>query len=168
MAIVSAFMSDPDVIILDEPSSGLDPEMQERFIALLKEEKKRGKTILLSSHIFEEVDACCDRIAVIKDGKIVSLFHADDLKHNKIKRYVITYETEEKRDNAIKRLEENGFHSEKVEKEKLIVTVHDDLINKFISSLEKNFLDFEEKKESLEDYFMSFYKEDLKYGGISQ
>ena len=43
-----------------------------------------------------------------------------------------------------------------------------DLINKFISSLEKNFLDFEEKKESLEDYFMSFYKEDLKYGGISQ
>ena len=168
MAIVSAFMSDPDVIILDEPSSGLDPEMQERFIALLKEEKKRGKTILLSSHIFEEVDACCDRIAVIKDGKIVSLFHADDLKHNKIKRYVITYETEEKRDNAIKRLEENGFHSEKVEKEKLIVTVDDDLINKFISSLEKNFLDFEEKKESLEDYFMSFYKEDLKYRGISQ
>ena len=81
---------------------------------------------------------------------------------------MITYETEEKRDNAIKRLEENGFHSEKVEKEKLIVTVHDDLINKFISSLEKNFLDFEEKKESLEEYFMSFYKEDLKYGGISQ
>ena len=81
LAVVTAFMSDPDVLILDEPTSGLDPVMQEVFIEFIRKEKERGKTILLSSHIFSEVDATCDRIAIIKDGKIVSDFIADDLKH---------------------------------------------------------------------------------------
>ena len=67
LAIVTAFMSDPQILILDEPTSGLDPVMQQNFINFIVEEKKRGKTILLSSHIFSEVDATCDRIAIIKD-----------------------------------------------------------------------------------------------------
>ena len=57
LAVVTAFMSDPDVLILDEPTSGLDPVMQENFIEFIHEEKKRGKTILLSSHIFSEIDS---------------------------------------------------------------------------------------------------------------
>ena len=59
LAVVTAFMNDPSVLILDEPTSGLDPVMQEVFIDYVKNEKKRGKTILLSSHIFSEVDATC-------------------------------------------------------------------------------------------------------------
>ena len=94
LAIVVAFMSDPEVLILDEPTSGLDPVMQEVFINLIKEEKERGKTILLSSHIFTEVDATCDRIAIIKDGKIVSEFVANDLRHAKTKFYTITFKEE--------------------------------------------------------------------------
>ena len=74
LAIVTAFMHDPEVLILDEPTSGLDPVMQQTFIDFVKLEKKRGKTILLSSHMFNEVEATCDRIAIIKDGKIVSEF----------------------------------------------------------------------------------------------
>ena len=85
LAIVTAFMSDPKVLILDEPTSGLDPVMQQNFINFILEEKQRGKTILLSSHIFSEVDATCDRIAIIKDGKIVSEFVANDLKHASLK-----------------------------------------------------------------------------------
>ena len=65
LAVVTAFMSDPDVLILDEPTSGLDPVMQENFIQFIHEEKERGKTILLSSHIFSEIDSTCDRIAMI-------------------------------------------------------------------------------------------------------
>ena len=84
-------MSDPDVLILDEPTSGLDPVMQEVFIKFIEEEKNRGKTILLSSHIFSEVDATCDRIGIIKDGKIVSEFNANDLKHASIKTYRLTF-----------------------------------------------------------------------------
>ena len=68
LAIVTAFMHDPEIIVLDEPTSGLDPIMQNIFIEFIKEEKKRGKTILLSSHIFSEIDATCDKISIIKDG----------------------------------------------------------------------------------------------------
>jgi len=95
LAVVSAFMNDPEVLILDEPTSGLDPVMQQVFIDYIKNEKKRGKTILLSSHIFSEVDATCDRIAIIKDGKIVSDFIADDLKHAEMKNYRIVFSCQE-------------------------------------------------------------------------
>ncbi|HUM56216.1 MAG TPA: ATP-binding cassette domain-containing protein, partial [Bacillota bacterium] len=61
VGIVAAFMHDPGVLILDEPTSGLDPLMQNRFINLILEEKKRGKTILMSSHMFEEVERTCHR-----------------------------------------------------------------------------------------------------------
>ncbi len=59
-------MHDPEVLILDEPTSGLDPLMQQVFIDLILEEKQRGKTILMSSHIFTEIERTCDRVAIIK------------------------------------------------------------------------------------------------------
>lgn len=168
MAIVCAFMNDPDVIIMDEPSSGLDPEMQEKFVELIRLEKKRGKTILLSSHIFSEVDACCDRIAVIKDGEIVSLFVANDLKHKSIKTYHVTYQKAERKEEVKKMLEDNGFQVDEstVDNRRITVHVGDEKLHDFITLLPKDFIDFSEKKETLEDYFMSFYKEDREYGGI--
>jgi ABC-2 type transport system ATP-binding protein len=72
LAIITAFMHDPEILILDEPSSGLDPLMQKEFIDFLSEEKARGKTLFLSSHIFHEVDVACDRLSIIKEGHIVS------------------------------------------------------------------------------------------------
>lgn len=80
VAIITAFMHDPDVLILDEPSSGLDPIMQKEFIDYVAEERARGKTIFLSSHIFHEVDAACSRAAIIKEGHIVSEIDLDALK----------------------------------------------------------------------------------------
>ena len=71
IALVTAFMDSPKVVILDEPTSGLDPLMQNRFVDLILEEKKKGTTILMSSHIFEEVERTCDRTAIIRQGKIV-------------------------------------------------------------------------------------------------
>ena len=66
LGIVAAFMHDPKVLILDEPTSGLDPLMQNAFVELIQEEKQRGKTILMSSHMFEEVEKTCDRIGIIR------------------------------------------------------------------------------------------------------
>ncbi|WP_235601380.1 ABC transporter ATP-binding protein [Tissierella sp. P1] len=66
IGIVSAFMHDPSTLILDEPTSGLDPLMQNKFIELILNEKSKGKTILMSSHSFEEVERTCDRIGIIK------------------------------------------------------------------------------------------------------
>lgn len=72
LGIVAAFMHDPAVLILDEPSSGLDPLMQYRFTELILREKAKGKTILMSSHIFEEVEKTCDSVLIIKDGRLVA------------------------------------------------------------------------------------------------
>jgi ABC-2 type transport system ATP-binding protein len=71
VGIVQAFMHQPDVLILDEPSSGLDPLMQEEFYALLKESKQRAAAIFVSSHILSEVQKMCDRVGIIRDGKLI-------------------------------------------------------------------------------------------------
>lgn len=167
LAIVAAFMSDPDVLILDEPTSGLDPVMQENFIKFIHEEKSRGKTILLSSHIFSEIDSTCDRIAIIKDGKIVSEFVADDLKHASKKYYMIDFK-DEKNVNKFKKSINKIPSAEilKIEDNKVFISVEDEDMNKAIeilSGLEIN--EFSNRKESLEDYFMKFYKEDKDFGG---
>ena len=167
LAIVAAFMSDPDVLILDEPTSGLDPVMQENFIKFIHEEKSRGKTILLSSHIFSEIDSTCDRIAIIKDGKIVSEFVADDLKHASKKYYTVDFK-DEKNVNKFKKSINKIPSAEilKVEGNKVFISLEDEDMNKAIeilSGLEIN--EFSNRKESLEDYFMKFYKEDKDFGG---
>lgn len=171
LAVVTAFMSDPDVLILDEPTSGLDPVMQEVFIQYIKEEKKKGKTILLSSHIFTEVDATCDRIAIIKDGRIVSEFVADDLKHAKTKFYQIDFDKKEDYQAFCK--ECKGLDKGVVtiinkddKKLEVFVSTNDKHINKVIDTLSKySIKEFSNKKETLEDYFMKFYKEDRDFGG---
>lgn len=169
LAIVSAFMGDPDVLILDEPTSGLDPVMQEVFINFIKQEKERGKTILLSSHIFSEVDATCDRIAIIKDGKIVSEFIADDLKHNNTKFYKIVFSSKENYEKFISENENSNVLS--IEKKKpnsnmVLICTKDENINQVVeilSHFQTN--EFSNIKETLEDYFMKFYKEDKDFKG---
>ena len=95
VGIVAAFMHDPEILILDEPTSGLDPLMQSRFIQLIAEEKKRGKTILLSSHMFEEVERTCDRIGIIRDGQLVAVDFVEALRERHIHRYTVRLQSEE-------------------------------------------------------------------------
>ncbi len=88
LAIINAFMHDPAVLILDEPSSGLDPLMQKTFVELLHEEKARGKTILISSHIFSEVDHTADMIGIIKEGRMIKIEEIDSIKENMLEQCV--------------------------------------------------------------------------------
>jgi ABC-2 type transport system ATP-binding protein len=81
VALVAALASDVELYILDEPTSGLDPLMEAVFQDCIKELKQAGKTILLSSHILAEVEALCDRITIIRDGKTVQSGTLDDLRH---------------------------------------------------------------------------------------
>ena len=166
LAIVTAFMSDPKVLVLDEPTSGLDPVMQQRFIDFIVEEKKRGKTILLSSHIFSEVDATCDRIAIIKDGKIVSTFIADDLKHASLKKYRIIFEQKKDYQEFLKNHGPTEIISKKDETNRVLLTCLDENIGELVKLLTKyEMKEFNNIRESLEDYFMKFYKEDKDFGG---
>lgn len=168
LAIVTAFMSDPKILILDEPTSGLDPVMQQRFIDFIHEEKMRGKTILLSSHIFSEVDATCDRIAIIKDGVIVSEFIADELKHASLKQYRIVFSNENDFNKFKETYNKNIINilDEDLSELRLNITVLDKDINKFIEFCsEFEMKEFNNIKETLEDFFMKFYKEDKDFGG---
>ena len=167
LAVVTAFMSDPEVLILDEPTSGLDPVMQERFVDFIHKEKERGKTILLSSHIFSEIDNTCDRIAIIKDGKIVSEFIANDLKHASKKYYSIDFKTEDDKKKFLKKSSEIESLILLDDKEKEIsLSIEDADLNKTINYLSEVEVDkFSNRKESLQDYFMKFYKEDKDFKG---
>lgn len=73
VGIVAALMHRPRVLILDEPTSGLDPLMQQIFLELIEEEKQQGTTILMSSHVFPEVERVCDRVGIVKDGHLVAV-----------------------------------------------------------------------------------------------
>lgn len=165
IAIISAFMSDPEVIIMDEPSSGLDPEMQSRFVKLLEIEKGRGKTILLSSHIFSEVDVSCDRIVIIKDGKIVSNFIADELKHKDIVEYSLYFSDKKSLSTAKEKLKK--FEVIGTDKNCIKYHIFSKDINEFVNNISKlDIKDVSQKIETLEDYFMSFYKEDKEFSGV--
>ncbi len=167
LAVVTAFMHDPEALILDEPTSGLDPVMQNNFIRFIHEEKARGKTILLSSHIFSEIDSTCDRIAIIKDGAIVSEFIADDLKHASKKFYTVGFGSEKAANGFKEKLSRvPSANVISAEKEKLFISVDDGDMNALIGLLsEFDAKSFGNRRETLEDYFMKFYKEDKDFGG---
>jgi ABC-2 type transport system ATP-binding protein len=98
VGIVQGLLHEPKLIILDEPTSGLDPLMQQKFFELLKEENKKGATILFSSHILSEVQKLCDRVAIIKEGRIIQVEKISTLKENNYKK--IKVETSEPADKS--------------------------------------------------------------------
>lgn len=89
VGIVQGLIHEPKLIILDEPTGGLDPLMQQKFFELLRDENKKGATILFSSHILSEVQKMCDRVAIIKDGRIIKLQEMSTLKDNNHKRFKV-------------------------------------------------------------------------------
>jgi ABC-2 type transport system ATP-binding protein len=78
LGIVQAFQSDPDLLILDEPTEGLDPLMQESFYQLLSDVKRRGRTVFMSSHVLSEVGRVCDRIALLRKGELALLSSVEE------------------------------------------------------------------------------------------
>ncbi|MFT4891787.1 MAG: ABC-2 type transport system ATP-binding protein [Halobacteriales archaeon] len=79
LGLVQAFMHDPDLVIMDEPTSGLDPLMQSRFNEFVRAEKRAGKTIFLSSHVLSEVRRVCDRVGILRDGRLVTVERVESL-----------------------------------------------------------------------------------------
>lgn len=94
-AIVGALMADKEILILDEPTTGLDPLMRETFLEIIREEKKKGKTILMSSQMFGELEAVCDRVAFIFNGKIVEIADINALKNENSSILKVEFEKEE-------------------------------------------------------------------------
>ncbi|MCI7443163.1 MAG: ABC transporter ATP-binding protein [Clostridium sp.] len=153
IGIISAFMSNAEVFILDEPTSGLDPLMQNRFVDLVLEEKKKGKTILMSSHIFEEIEKTCDRTAIIRNGKIVAIEDMDSLSKKRNKTYIISLSDK----NEVEKIKKDNFNIKNIDGLNVSITVKND-ISEFLKNVSKyKISDMNIKTESLEEIFLHYY-----------
>ncbi|WP_405166611.1 ABC transporter ATP-binding protein [Nocardia sp. NBC_01499] len=91
VGLVQAFMHTPELLILDEPSSGLDPLLQQTFLDLVREAAENGQTVFMSSHIMDEVEAVADRIAILREGRLVALDTVADLRASAVRRIEIEF-----------------------------------------------------------------------------
>jgi ABC-2 type transport system ATP-binding protein len=89
IGIIVAMMHQPEVLILDEPTAGLDPLIQSRFLELLVEQKMKGTTVLLSSHVLKEIEKVCDRVALIKEGSLLFTRRMEDIRKEESKRVIV-------------------------------------------------------------------------------
>ena len=154
IGIIQAFCHDPEILIIDEPTSGLDPLKQQEFDDLVLEFKNKGKTVFISSHVLPEVETLCDRVAIIKDGKIVAENTMSELKSLAINRYEIVFKNEISKQNF-----QNSIGVENIIKsgEKYIFDVKGD-INKFLKEISSNEISsFKSIEPDLEDIFLSLY-----------
>lgn len=156
VGIVAAFMHDPDIIILDEPTSGLDPFMQNVFMDLIDEEKSKGKTIMMSSHIFEEVQRSCDRAGIIREGHLVAIEDIHSLKAMSKKKFKVTPTDDESKDKIL-----SAGYTVEVNLDGSLVVDQNGSLNKFFNLMSTcDIKEFDVVTQTLEDIFMKYYGED--------
>lgn len=157
IGLVCAFMDEPEILILDEPTSGLDPLMQNRFVELILEEKKKGATILMSSHMFEEVERTCDRTAIIRSGRLAAVETLEKLKESKRKIFELKAASEEEATELSKALP----GSEK--KGVWVNTTDEGNMDGFLKKISHfSIVDMNVRTQTLEELFMNYYGEELK------
>lgn len=154
IGIVCAFMNEPEVVILDEPTSGLDPLMQKKFIDLILEEKKKGTTIFMSSHIFEEIEKTCDRTAILKNGRLIAIENMEELKSKKNKNFEVVFKNEKDAENFKNKI---SFKSE-LNNNIVKILIANNEVNSFIKELSNyDILDINSSSQTLEELFLHFY-----------
>jgi ABC-2 type transport system ATP-binding protein len=155
VALVAAFASDVDLLILDEPTSGLDPLMEEVFQRCVEEERDRGRTILLSSHILSEVEELCDRVSIIRKGRTVESGSLSDLRH--LTRTSVTAELTGA-PNGLASIP--GVHDLDVQGHRVRLQVEADQLNAVLRSLsESGVRSLTSKPPTLEELFLRHYQE---------
>src|SRR5690625_301579 len=154
VALIAAFSSDADFYILDEPTSGLDPLMERIFQECVLDAKKKGKSVLLSSHILSEVEKLCDRISIIREGEIIETGSLNELRH--LMRTVLTVETRE----PITALTDiKGVHDIKRKNQTLTFHVDTDALDEVIKYISLfGITKLESTPPTLEDLFMRYYE----------
>ena len=153
-ALVAAFMHSPDIIILDEPTTGLDPLMREVFVNLIKEEKARGATIIMSNHMFDELEETCDKVAFIKNGRIVDIVDLNEMHNRPYREFIIEFGNV---DDYKKVKEQSAQFVLKTDDAHLTLNIKVDLSKanaaaEYLSTVEIK--SFKEKQYTLETYFM--------------
>ncbi|MFP3872654.1 MAG: ABC transporter ATP-binding protein [Candidatus Natronoplasma sp.] len=153
VGLVQAFMADQDLIIMDEPTSGLDPLMQQKCYELLREEKAKGKTIFMSSHILAEVEEVCDRVAIIRDAELQVVEGIESLKEKMGKKLEVEFENSV--DPSVFAIEGVKDFEMDGKKATMIVTSSLDEVIKNISK--QNVVNMSLETFSLEQLFLTYY-----------
>ena len=162
-ALVAAFMPQPDILILDEPTTGLDPLMRKAFVDLIKEEKAKGTTIFMSNHMFDELEETCDYVAFIKDGRIIDIADMKEIHSRPFREYEISFFDKDDFLSAdtsqVEVLEKN------VKELKLIVRIDLYKTDGMIRELRKhNIKSIVERQYTLEKYFLEHVKGEKEDG----
>lgn len=162
-AIVAALMGEKEILVLDEPTTGLDPLMREAFLELIREEKQKGHTVFMSSHIFEEIEAVCDRVAMIKDGHIIATTSLYDLRHPTVKNFTVEFEQASEKQRFIENAE---FKTESIDAKSCTILCKIQQLDALFHSLKDYpIVNLQEIHRSLQQQFMSTYKEGLIQNG---
>ncbi|NTW62371.1 ABC transporter ATP-binding protein, partial [Candidatus Saccharibacteria bacterium] len=154
LGLILALMNSPKLLIMDEPTVGLDPLLQNEIYKILLEMRKQGTTILISSHNLPEVEKLCDRVAIIKSGKIVATEQISELVKKKLHKVEVRFAD---------KVKPGDFDIRGVEKVDeitggLVLTISGDL-NPLIAELSKyKVIDLELSHASLEDIFLKYYE----------
>ncbi|KWT58337.1 ABC transporter [Streptomyces albus subsp. albus] len=158
VALVAAFASDVDLLILDEPTSGLDPLMEEVFQDCVEEERDRGRTVLLSSHVLSEVEALCDRVSIIRKGRTVESGSLADLRH--LTRTSVTAELAGAPD-GLSRLP--GVHDLDIQGHRVRLQVDTDKLDAVLRSLSRSGVrSLTSTPPTLEELFLRHYQDDTR------
>ena len=156
IGLILACFHSPELLILDEPTSGLDPLMQEEFLALVAEERERGCTVLLSSHELDEVERVCDRVGIVREGKLIAVERIHDLLGKA--RRAVTLELDDPGDLADLRALP-GVSDLQVADGKVTFKVAGDLNPVLGAIAQRRVLDMELTHPTLEEVFLTYYSE---------
>ena len=151
-ALVAALMNNADILILDEPTTGLDPLMRDSFLEIIKEEHKKGKTIFMSSHMFNEMEDTCDRVALISDGHIIDIADMNEIRNRPCKDFKIEFNSA-KDYEKFKKMDYTIVRDQK-QYSQVTVNIKNEEINKLFSDLKAFDVKFiSEVRYTLEKYF---------------
>ncbi len=154
IGLISAWMGNPEILVLDEPTSGLDPLMQNRFVELILEEKKKGTTILMSSHIFEEIEKTCDTTAMIRQGTIVDTVCISTLSKMKAKIYYVTLPD---REHAKKLADRLKRFTPEIIRNQVRISVQGEISEILYAIADCRPVSLEIESQTLEDLFLHHY-----------
>lgn len=153
LGLVAALMSKPDLLILDEPTGGLDPLVQQTVLELVREAKQEGRTVFFSSHILPEVQAVCDRVAIIREGKLVQVERVDALTARPFHRLRLRFEAPPPADAfALEGVSEISRRDNTV-----VLEVQHNLPDVVKTAAPYRVVDIETQPVTLEEVFLAYY-----------
>ncbi|MBN1157958.1 MAG: ABC transporter ATP-binding protein [Bacteroidales bacterium] len=155
VAIIQSMVHNPKLLILDEPTTGLDPLMQQQFFELLRKENHNGMTIFFSSHVLSEVQLLCERVAIIKEGEIIKIENIDNLRKKQLKKVFLEIEGEIPREIATIA----GIEHIMMNSGNMLSFLFSGDINDLIRTLSATkLMNMTLEEPSLEEIFMHYYK----------